>query len=118
MTDASGSSPATAVKSRTMARWAVLVLAALLAIDAGWCCDDTILMQPSSATTTLRGGKAACGDEGGQVDCHACICSGLALAETVALHAPPLQSIALETSATGHAVSVAPSIDIPPDKCA
>lgn len=98
-----------------MVRCAVLVLAALLAIDASWCCDDTILMQPST-TTFLTAGNDVCGDDGGQLDCHACICSGLALVETTPLYAPPLQSTALGMIATGHPVSETAPVDIPPDK--
>ena len=99
-----------------MVRCAVLMLAALLAIDASWCCDDTILMQPSSTTTFLTGGNGACGDDGGQLDCHACICSGLALVETTVLSGPPPQSTALTMIATGHPVSETAPVDIPPDK--
>lgn len=98
-----------------MVRCAVLALAALLAIDASWCGDETILMQPST-TTFLTAGDGVCGDDGGQLDCHACICSGLALVETSPLYAPPLQSIALATIATGHPVSETAPVDIPPDK--
>ena len=97
-----------------MVRCAVLVLAALLAIDASWCCDDTILMQPS--TTFLTAGNGVCDDDGGQLDCHACICSGLALVETTPFYAPSLQSVALARSATSHPVSETAPVDIPPDK--
>lgn len=101
--------------SRTMVRCAVLVLAALLAIDASWCGDETIVTQPS-ITTLLTSPNDVCGDDGGQLDCHACICSGLALVETTPLHAPPLQSTALAMIATGHPVSETAPVDIPPDK--
>lgn len=114
--DRHGSARGVGVRSKTMVRCAVLVLAALLAIDASWCCDDTILLQPSTTTTFITGGNGACGDDGGQLDCHACICSGLALVETVPLYGPPLRSIALVTIATGHPMSVSPAIDIPPDR--
>ena len=103
------------MKSRTMVRCAIFVLAALLAADASWCCDETILIQPSAATL-LSSANDLCGDDGGQLDCHACICSGLALIETTPLYAPPLQSTVLATIAIGHPVSETASIDIPPDK--
>lgn len=98
-----------------MVRCAVLALVALLAIDASWCFDETILMK-SSATTLLTSANDVSGDDGGQLDCHACICSGFALIETMPLYAPPLQSTALAAIAIGHPVSETASIDIPPDK--
>ena len=98
-----------------MVRCAVLMLAALLAIDASWCCDDTILMQPSAATF-LTAGNGVCGDDGGRLDCHACICSGLALVETNLVYAPSLQSVAVARSAASQPVSETAAVDIPPDK--
>ena len=103
------------MRSRTMVRCAVLVLAALLAADASWCSDEKILIQPSAATL-LSSANDLCGDDGGELDCHACICSGLALVETTPLYAPPLQSTALGMIATGHPVSETAPVDIPPDK--
>ena len=101
--------------SRTMVRCAVLVLAALLAIDASLCCDEMIFTQPS-VTTFLTSPNDVCGDDGGQLDCHACICSGLALVEMTHLYAQPLQSTALAMMATGHPVCKTAPVDIPPDK--
>ena len=98
-----------------MVRCAVLVLAALLAADASWCSDEKILIQPSAATL-LSSANDLCGDDGGELDCHACICSGLALVETTPVYTPPLQSTALTAIASGHPVSETASIDIPPDK--
>lgn len=103
------------MRSRTIVRCAVLLLAALLAIDASWCCDDTILMQPSAATF-LTAGNGVCGDDGGQLDCHACICSGLALIETTPVYAPSLQSVALARFDPRHPMSETAPVDIPPDK--
>ena len=97
-----------------IARCAVLVLAALLAIDASWCCDEMIILQPS--TMTVVASSDACGDDGGQLDCHACICSGLALVETAPVHIPHSVSYALVESSPGQPVSATTSIDIPPNK--
>ena len=98
-----------------MVRCAVLLLAALLAIDASWCCDDTILMQPST-TTYLSAGSGVCDDAGGPIDCHACICSGLALIEASPAFAPSPQSVALARIDTRHPMSETAPVDIPPDK--
>lgn len=98
-----------------MVRCAVLLLAALLAIDASWCCDDTILMQPSTATY-LSAGSGVCDDEGEPIDCHACICSGLALIEASPAVVPSLQSVALARFDPRHPVSETAPVDIPPDK--
>lgn len=95
-------------------RCAVLVLAALLAIDASWCCDEMIIMQPS--TMTVVASTDACGDDGGQLDCHSCICSGLALVETAPVHVPHSVSHALAESSPGQPVSETASIDVPPNK--
>lgn len=95
-------------------RCAVLVLAALLAIDASWCCDEMIIMQPSTMTVVVS--TDACGDDGGQLDCHACICSGLALIEANRMHAPPPVTSALVASNLGRPVSETASIDVPPNK--
>ena len=103
------------MKSRTMVRCVVLLLAALLAMDASWCCDDTILIQPSS-TTFLSAGNGVSGDESGPLDCHACICSGLALIETTPVHAPLPQSVALASFDPRHPMSETAPVDIPPDK--
>ena len=98
-----------------MVRGAVLLLVALLAIDASWCCDDTILMQPST-TTYLSAGSDVCDDAGGPLDCHACICSGLALIEASHAFAPSLQSVALPRFDPRHPMSETAPVDIPPDK--
>ena len=98
-----------------MVRCAVLVLAALLAIDASWCCDDTILMRPST-TTSISAGSGACDDAGGPIDCHACICSGLAFIEASRAFAPSLHCVPLETIDPRRPVSETASVDIPPDK--
>lgn len=103
------------MRSRTIVRCAVLLLVALLAIDASWCCDDTILMQPST-TTYLSAGSGVCDDEGGPLDCHACICSGLARIETTPVYAPSLQSVALARFDTRQPMSETAPVDIPPDK--
>lgn len=102
------------MRSSAIIRSAVLVLAALLAVDAIWCCDEIVIVQPSAMA--LLTSADASGDDGGQLDCHACICSGLALVETSPLHAPPSVSSALMASSAGQPASETASIDIPPDK--
>ena len=103
------------MRSRTTVRCAVLLLVALLAIDASWCCDDTILMQ-SSTTTFLTAGNGVCDDDGAQLDCHACICSGLALIEATPAFGQSLQSVALARFDARHPMSETAPVDIPPDK--
>lgn len=101
------------MRSRTIVRCAVLLLVTLLATDASWCCDDTI--QPST-TTFLSAGSGVCDDAGGPLDCHACICSGLALIEAFPAFAPSPQSVALVRFDPRRPVSETTSVDIPPDK--
>lgn len=102
------------MRSRSVARCSVLVLVALLALDASWCCDE-ITTQPSSSVLLMSAG-AACAGDAGQLDCHACICSGLALVEITAMHMPVLMSTALMASSAGAPPSETPSIDVPPDE--
>ncbi len=102
------------MRSNAIIRCGVLLLTALLAIDASWCCDGTMNLQSSAmAPTSADDGSAG---DGGQLDCHACICSGLALVETIPVHVPMLVSTALPVSSVGAPVSETPSIDVPPDK--
>lgn len=97
-----------------IARCTILVLAALLAIDASWCRDGMIMMQ--HPTMTVVASTDVCGNDGGQRDCHACICSGRALVETAPVHLPPSVSYALAESSPGQPVSETASIDVPPNK--
>ena len=99
---------------RSIVRCAVTVLVALLAVDASWCCDDTILMQPSTATS-LSAGNGVDGNDGEQLDCYACICSGPAVIETASVYGPSLQSLALVGIDTRRPKGEAAPVDIPPD---
>lgn len=103
------------MRSSAIIRSAVLVLAAFLVIDASWCCDEMITMQPSSMVL-LTSAIDGCGDDAGPLDCHSCICSGLALVELNPTHAPPLVSAELIALVAGAPVSEITSIDVPPDK--
>lgn len=99
---------------KAIVRSAVLVLIALLAIDASWCCDDTSVAVHGSGSTITANGD--CSDDAGSPDCHTCICSGRALMENTSPHAPPMQSIAIFTPIVGHPVSEVAPVDVPPDK--
>ena len=102
------------MRSKAIFRSAVLVLIALLAIDASWCCDDIVVAVRASGSTMTANDD--CSDDAGSLDCHACICSGTALIETTPPHAPPMQSSALATPIVGHPVSEVTPVDVPPDK--
>lgn len=102
------------MRSNAISRSAVLVLIALLAIDASWCCDAfSVAVRASGSTMTAND---VCSDDAGSFDCDACICSGSALFETIPPHAPPVQSAALSTPIIGHPVSEVTPVDVPPDK--
>lgn len=102
------------MRSGTIAQCAVLLLAVFLGIDASWCCDEMMVMQPS--TMTVVASTAGGGDVDGQLDCHACICTSHALVETGPIHRPLSVSYALVDSSPGQPVSATKSIDTPPNK--
>jgi hypothetical protein len=102
------------VRPGSFVRCAVLALAVLLTIDASWCCDDMII--PQTSTMTVVASSDVCGDDGGQLDCRACICSGLALVETAPVHIPHSVNYALAESSPGKPASETASIDVPPNK--
>lgn len=93
-------------------RCAVLILAALLAADAGWCCDDATNVQ----SLTLASASDVCDDDVAHVDCHACICSGLALIETTSPPVPPVQISVAPATTAARPMSQAASVEIPPDE--
>lgn len=97
-----------------MFRSAVLVLIALLAIDASWCCDDIVVAVRATGSTMTA--NDVCSDDAGSLDCHACICSGTALIESTAPHTPLMQATVLPTASAGNPLSAVTAVDIPPDE--
>lgn len=100
------------MRSSVILRCAVLALIAVLAIDATCCCDDLEVTQSlkSVAVTSAN-------DSGGgatPLDCHACICSGLALVQTTRPHAPLIQRTLIIVPEAAHRVNRVESIDTPP----
>lgn len=92
-------------------RCAVLLLVALLAIDASWCCDDVT----ATDTRALRAAPAG-GDEAPHVECDACICSGHALLVGSSAPVPPLATTLAAAPASSPPVNHAGTVEIPPDE--
>ena len=95
----------------TITRTIVILLIALLAADASWCCDE-ISVGDSASTMSA---KDACTD-GVSLDCHACVCSGTALIETTPPYAPPEHACVLPAAVVAHPTSAVTVVDVPPDE--
>ena len=98
--------------SRTVLRFAVLLVAALVPIDASWCCDEL----PSDPASQLHSQSAADGYGTSQVDCAECVCSGNVLLVGSSPPAPDAPSSLAVTRAFVLPVSDAGPVEIPPDE--
>ena len=102
------------MRPKTIIRSAVLVLIALLAIDASWCCDDIFVAVRATGSTMTANDVGS--HDAGSIDCHVCICSGSALIETTAPQTPPVRSTAVPEAIAGNPMSAVTAVDVPPDK--
>jgi hypothetical protein len=94
-------------------RAAVVLLLALLAFDASWCCYGARSVAPNDGTVIAAD---AFNDGAAGVDCHTCICSGLAIIEAVPARIPLLRSSAFFAPVIVRSVNVPAPVDVPPDE--
>ena len=100
------------MSSHPILRCAVLIFAILLAADASWCCE----LQMSGQTVAVTSADVSDDDDVAQVDCHACICSGLALIATSSTAGPLSGRQSRYPPSSARPASRHASVDVPPDE--